>query len=68
MDENVKNTICRLAKNEVSRLKRKKELTPIEFNKIALYEGFISQGCKPKTKKKETGFEAINRIRKNCMY
>ena len=65
LNESVKRMLCRITKNDVNRLKRKKELTPLDFSKIALYDTLISQGCKskPKKRKKKSDFAKIMELR-----
>ena len=64
MNEPIKKMLCKIAKNDVNELKKKKELTPQEFSKIALYEIYISQGCKPKPKRKKSEIDKIKELRK----
>jgi len=64
MNDDIKKMLCSIARKDLSALKRKKKFSLEDFSKIAIYQTLISQGCKPKTKKKVSDFETINRLRK----
>lgn len=64
MNEDTKKMLCSIAKRDLSALKRKKKITPEDFSKIAIYQTLISQGCKPKPKKKrKSDIERIKELR-----
>ena len=65
MNEDTKKMLCKIAKKDLSALKRKKKITPEDFSKIAIYQTLISQGCKPKPKKKrKSDFEKIQELKR----
>jgi hypothetical protein len=59
--------LCSIAKKDLSRLKRKKEITPQEFSKMVVYKTLISQSCKPQSKKKKSDFEKIQELKRKLL-
>lgn len=65
MSEQIKKILCSVAKKKFKSLASKKGISNEEFNKIAMYQYFISNQCSiKKAPKKENDSEAIKRLKK----